>query len=146
VDAGSKQVDQAGMTMNEIVAAVKRVTDIMAEIAAASNEQSAGIEQVNQAIIQMDNVTQQNAALVEEAAAAAESMQEQVSNLYEAVGIFKVSGGKESSLRLAALNADEPAITHRVSVHSLPTTMTSHGKETKGIEAKEHIDREWQEF
>src|SRR5450756_2164860 len=75
VDAGSKQVDQAGATMNEIVTAVKRVTDIMAEIAAASDEQSAGIEQVNQAIMQMDDVTQQNAALVEEAAAAAESMQ-----------------------------------------------------------------------
>ncbi|MGB8409132.1 MAG: methyl-accepting chemotaxis protein, partial [Gallionella sp.] len=67
VHTGSKQVDQAGMTMNEIVTAVKRVTDIMSEISAATNEQSAGIEQVNHAIIQMDTVTQQNAALVEEA-------------------------------------------------------------------------------
>ena len=82
VDIGSRQVDQAGATMNEIVSAVKRVTDIMAEIAAASNEQSSGIEQVNQAIIQMDEVTQQNAALVEEAAAAAEAMQEQARALY----------------------------------------------------------------
>ena len=74
VDAGSKLVDQAGATMTEIVQAVKRVTDIMSEIAAASNEQSAGIEQVNNAITQMDDVTQQNAALVEEAAASAEAI------------------------------------------------------------------------
>jgi len=90
VDAGSKQVDQAGATMTEIVQAVKRVTDIMSEIAAASNEQSAGIEQVNQAIVQMDEVTQQNAALVEEAAASAEAMKEQARVLMEAVGIFKL--------------------------------------------------------
>ena len=90
VDAGSRQVDQAGETMNEIVTAVKHVTDIMAAISDASNEQSAGIEQVNQAIIQMDAVTQQNAALVEEAAAAAEAMQDQAHILMEAVSIFKL--------------------------------------------------------
>ena len=105
VDAGSKQVDQAGATMTEIVHAVKRVTDIMAEIAAASNEQSAGIEQVNQAITQMDDVTQQNAALVEEAAAAAEAMQEQAVALYEAVGVFRVIGGREAALRFSAKTA-----------------------------------------
>jgi methyl-accepting chemotaxis protein len=75
VDVGTQLVDQAGRTMEEVVTAVKRVTDIMAEISAASIEQSAGIEQVNQAISQMDDVTQQNAALVEQAAAAAESME-----------------------------------------------------------------------
>jgi methyl-accepting chemotaxis protein-1 (serine sensor receptor) len=107
VDAGSKQVDQAGATMTEIVHAVKRVTDIMAEIAAASNEQSAGIEQVNQAITQMDDVTQQNAALVEEAAAAAEAMQEQAIALYEAVGVFRVIGGREAALSFAAKTADQ---------------------------------------
>ena len=90
VEAGSKLVDQAGRTMDEIVASITRVTDIMSEITAASNEQSAGIEQVNQAIAQMDQVTQQNAALVEEAAAAAESMQEQAANLSEVVSIFKL--------------------------------------------------------
>ena len=90
VDTGTRQADQAGATMNEIVIAVKRVTDIMAEISAASDEQSAGIEQVNQAIVQMDNVTQQNAALVEEAAAAAESMQEQSNALDEAMSTFKL--------------------------------------------------------
>ncbi len=93
VDTGSQQVNQAGATMNEIVTAVRRVTDIMAEIAAASNEQSAGIEQVNQAITQMDEVTQQNAALVEEAAAAAESMQDQANALTGAVSVFKLEAG-----------------------------------------------------
>ncbi|MBI5910502.1 MAG: MCP four helix bundle domain-containing protein [Betaproteobacteria bacterium] len=90
VGAGTKLVDEAGKTMQEIVTSVKRVTDIMSEITAASQEQSAGIEQVNQAITQMDEVTQQNAALVEEAAAAAESMQEQAQNLEAAVAVFNV--------------------------------------------------------
>jgi len=90
VEAGSKLVDQAGRTMDEIVASITRVTDIMSEITAASNEQSAGIEQVNQAIALMDQVTQQNAALVEEAAAAAESMQEQAASLSEVVSVFKL--------------------------------------------------------
>ena len=76
--------------MSEIVTSVKRVTDIMGEIAAASQEQSAGIEQVNQAITQMDDVTQQNAALVEQAAAAAESLEEQANALTQAVSIFKL--------------------------------------------------------
>jgi len=90
VGAGTKLVDEAGKTMEEIVASVKRVTDIMSEITAASQEQSAGIEQVKQAITQMDQVTQQNAALVEEAAAAAESMQEQTQYLTQSVAAFNV--------------------------------------------------------
>jgi methyl-accepting chemotaxis protein len=94
VDVGSKQVDQAGETMNEIVQAVKRVTDIMAEIAAASIEQNSGIEQVNQAILQMDEVTQQNAALVEEAAAIAASVHDQTRKLTEAVEKFKIPGAE----------------------------------------------------
>ncbi|MBE0623147.1 MAG: CHASE3 domain-containing protein [Burkholderiales bacterium] len=88
VGAGTKLVDEAGKTMQEIVASVKRVTDIMSEITAASQEQSQGIEQVNQSITQMDEVTQQNAALVEEAAAAAEAVQEQAENLAQAVSVF----------------------------------------------------------
>jgi methyl-accepting chemotaxis protein-1 (serine sensor receptor) len=92
VESGSKLVDDAGATMQDIVGQVKRVTDIMAEITAASQEQSAGIEQVNQAIAQMDQVTQQNAALVEEAAAAAESMKDQAGSLAQTVTIFKVDG------------------------------------------------------
>ena len=83
-------VDQAGKTMDEIVTSVKRVTDIIADISAASQEQTAGIEQVNQAITQMDQVTQQNAALVEEASAAARSMEEQAQALSEAVATFRL--------------------------------------------------------
>ncbi|MYN39714.1 HAMP domain-containing protein [Duganella sp. FT109W] len=90
VEAGSVLVNQAGETMNEIVTSITRVTDIMSEITSASVEQSAGIEQVNTAIVQMDQVTQQNAALVEQAAAAAESMQEQAAKLSEVVSVFKL--------------------------------------------------------
>jgi methyl-accepting chemotaxis protein I, serine sensor receptor len=94
VGAGSQQVERAGATMQEIVASVKRVTDIMGEISAASEEQSSGIDQVNRAVSQMDEVTQQNAALVEEAAAAAGSLQEQAHRLAEAVAVFKINAGE----------------------------------------------------
>ncbi|MES2071544.1 MAG: methyl-accepting chemotaxis protein [Pseudomonadota bacterium] len=94
VDQGSKLVDEAGRTMTEIVTSVQHVADIMSEITAASQEQSSGIEQVNLAITQMDEMTQQNAALVEQAAAAAESMQEQAVALAEAVSVFKLAGGQ----------------------------------------------------
>ncbi|CAL61814.1 putative methyl-accepting chemotaxis protein I (MCP-I) (Serine chemoreceptor protein) Tsr-like [Herminiimonas arsenicoxydans] len=90
VGAGATLVDQAGSTMNEIVASIGQVTDIMGEITTASREQTAGIEQVNQAIGQMDRVTQQNAALVEEAAAAAGSLQEQACSLVQVVSVFKL--------------------------------------------------------
>ncbi|SBV36129.1 conserved hypothetical protein [uncultured Stenotrophomonas sp.] len=86
---GSQLVHQAGSTMGEIVTSVQRVTDIMAEISAASQEQSAGIEQVNQTVTQMDETTQQNAALVEEATAAARAMEEQANQLAEAVALFR---------------------------------------------------------
>jgi methyl-accepting chemotaxis protein len=94
VGAGSRLVEQAGQTMEEIVTSVKRVTDIMAEISAASAEQSSGIEQVNTAITQMDQTTQQNAALVEQAAAAAESMKTQAGELISTVGVFTLGGEK----------------------------------------------------
>jgi methyl-accepting chemotaxis protein len=99
VDAGSKLVEQAGATMDEVVSSVKRVTDIMGEITAASHEQSAGIEQVNQAISQMDQVTQQNAALVEQAAAAAESMQDRAKALADAVSVFKLDAAAAVRVR-----------------------------------------------
>jgi methyl-accepting chemotaxis protein len=90
VNAGSKLVEEAGNTINDVVRSVQRVTDIVGEISSASEEQSTGIEQVNQAIVQMDQVTQQNAALVEEASAAAQSMSQQAHGLREAVAFFKV--------------------------------------------------------
>lgn len=90
VENGTKLVSEAGRTMEEIVASIKNVADIMSEITAASQEQSSGIEQVNQAVTQMDEVTQQNAALVEEAAASAESLENQAKDLAGAISIFKV--------------------------------------------------------
>ncbi|MBD9368267.1 methyl-accepting chemotaxis protein [Xanthomonas sp. XNM01] len=89
VETGSALAQQAGATMGELVASVQRVTDIMAEISAASQEQAAGIEQVNQTITQMDETTQQNAALVEEATAAARAMEEQAAGLGQAISVFR---------------------------------------------------------
>ena len=92
VDAGSKLVDEAGRTMALVVESIQKVAAIMSEITSASHEQSAGISEVNQAVTQMDNITQQNAALVEQAAAAGESLQEQAQALIEAVAIFRLKG------------------------------------------------------
>jgi methyl-accepting chemotaxis protein len=104
VESGSKLVDTAGKTMEEIVHSVKRVTDIMAEISAASQEQRGGIEQVNNAVTQMDKVTQQNAALVEEAAAAAKSMEEQTSAMADMVGQFHLTEGFEQARPRSAMD------------------------------------------
>ncbi len=95
VERGTRLVGQAGVTMGEVVDSVRRVTDIMGEIASASQEQSAGIEQVNLSIIDMDGMTQQNAALVEQAAAAAQSLQDQASELAHVVSIFKLGEGEQ---------------------------------------------------
>ena len=91
VEDGSRLVTHSGQTLERIVIAVKRVSDIVGEIAAASHEQSAGIEQVNHAVIQMDQITQQNAALVEEAAAASQTMAEQVHGLNELLARYRVA-------------------------------------------------------
>jgi methyl-accepting chemotaxis protein len=90
VEQGSVLVDQAGVTMSEVVGAIKRVTDIMGEISAASTEQSAGVAQVGEAVTQMDQATQQNAALVEESAAAAESLKSQAQQLVQSVAVFQL--------------------------------------------------------
>jgi len=136
VDIGAKQVDQAGATMEEIVNAVKRVTDIMSEIAAASSEQITGIEQVNKAITQMDGVTQQNAALVEEASASAESMKEQALALSLAVRVFKldkVKGSTQTSLTRPAIAPSK-------------TSLASVRKERRLVKAREQKDGDWKEF
>ncbi len=93
VEQGTTLVDQAGVTMTEVVSSIKRVTDIMGEISAASSEQSQGVSQVGEAVGQMDQVTQQNAALVEESAAAAESLKAQAQQLVQAVAVFKLGQG-----------------------------------------------------
>ena len=96
VEQGTTLADKAGATMGEVVHSIKRVTDIMAEISAASAEQSSGVKQVGDAVSQMDQATQQNAALVEESAAAAESLKGQAQQLVQAVSIFKVAGATAS--------------------------------------------------
>jgi methyl-accepting chemotaxis protein len=113
VAAGSRLVGEAGTTIQEVVASVRRVTDIMAEISAASGEQSAGIDQVGAAIQQMDQATQQNAALVEQAAAATESMQEQARSLAEAVSVFKLDHAGGASPSRAPSRPQLALATHR---------------------------------
>jgi len=114
VGVGSKLVEQSGETLNEIVTSVKKVSDVVADIAAASHEQSSGIDQVNQAVVQMDEMTQQNAALVEEAAAASRSLEEQAQVLTQLMGFFKL--GDESKL---GFNRPVAHVTH--TAHTAPT-------------------------
>jgi methyl-accepting chemotaxis protein len=100
VDDGSRLVNEAGQTMGDIVASIQRVTDIMGEITSASQEQTMGIEQINMAITQMDEVTQQNAALVEQAAAASQSMQDQAAALAQVVDFFKTGESRGTAIML----------------------------------------------
>ena len=132
VDAGTKLVDQAGATMEQVVESIRRVTDIMAEITHASTEQTGGIEQVNAAIGQMDEATQQNAALVEEAAAAAGAMREQAAKLAEVVGVFKVEGRA-----VVAAQAPAPAPVKQLARAAKPVV-----KPSRATTAAE----EWEEF
>ena len=135
VAEGTSLADNAGKTMGEVVNSVKRVTDIMAEISAASVEQTSGIEQVNQAITQMDDVTQQNAALVEEAAAASESLEEQAQQLSGLIGTFRLSGDRAASAM--AQNVKRPV--HRTSA---PTRSVA-----KALPKTVKVDDdEWKEF
>ena len=98
VEQGTAQVDEAGATMTEVVGAIRRVTDLMSQISAASSEQSLGVSQVGEAVTHMDQVTQQNAALVEEMAAAADSLKMQAQDLVAGVNVFKL-GALESAAR-----------------------------------------------
>jgi methyl-accepting chemotaxis protein len=144
VDVGTKLVDDAGKAMQEIVSAVKRVTDIMAEISAASNEQSDGIEQVNRAITQMDEVTQQNAALVEEAAAAAESMEEEAQNLTRSVSVFKLSGASQNRSIPTQVALSKPVTIRSPSTTKKPASSLK-PKTLPGKSAGKDGD-EWEEF
>ena len=137
VDAGTKLVDQAGATMEQVVESIRRVTDIMAEITHASTEQTSGIEQVNAAIGQMDEATQQNAALVEEAAAAAGAMREQAAKLAEVVGVFKVEGRA-----VVVAQAPAPAPVKQLARAAKPKAATPVVKPSRATTAAE----EWEEF
>lgn len=110
VAQGSRLVDQAGSTMTEVVESVKRVSDIISEITAAGLEQSAGIAQINDAVTEMDTLTQQNAALVEEAAAAAASLQEQAEHLSDVVSVFRLQAGGGATVAPAPVSAAARAV------------------------------------
>jgi len=118
IRTGSTLVDEAGRTMSDVIGAVQRVTDIMGEIAAASEEQSGGIDQVARAVAQMDEVTQQNAALVEEAAAAAQSLDEQAARLRETASVFRIdddaAGPVDAAVRQAPRAVAAPAVVQAV--------------------------------
>ncbi|GAB3547716.1 methyl-accepting chemotaxis protein [Noviherbaspirillum agri] len=157
VEVGAKLVDQAGATMDEVVTSVRHVSDIISEIAAASHEQTAGIEQINQAIVQMDNATQQNAALVEQAAAAASSLQDQAHKLSSAVNVFKLASGSPlpgantSRLPLArsqpVVARTTPAAPATPTAPTLPARRTSMGKAALPPAMKAGTDQaEWEEF
>jgi methyl-accepting chemotaxis protein len=143
VSSGSALVARAGTTMEEIVDSVRRVTDIMSEITAASREQSTGIGQVNDAVAQMDQVTQQNAALVEEAAAAANSMQEQARNLANVVTAFNI-GGEASSARLAPVSARKSGVDSLKAAPARPQLPSPN--RTKAASASKTANDDWAQF
>ncbi|WP_164275400.1 methyl-accepting chemotaxis protein [Stenotrophomonas sp. B1-1] len=142
VNEGSALVHQAGATMGEIVASVQRVTDIMAEISAASQEQSAGIEQVNQTVVQMDETTQQNAALVEEATAAARAMEDQAAQLGEAVARFRLATPGLSS---APVRVTAPAVSAPRKAVSAPVVAAPRARKAAPQPALAG-EGDWQEF
>jgi methyl-accepting chemotaxis protein len=134
VEEGVQLANQSGEALGEIVTAVKKVNDIIAEIAAAGQEQSAGINQVNKAVSQMDEMTQQNASMVEETAAASESLSRQAQNLKRQIAFFKLE-----QQPVPQLNKDKPKMTNRSHSPTQPTssTTTPHTR---------HSDNEWEEF
>jgi methyl-accepting chemotaxis protein len=105
VEAGNHLADEAGAAMNEILSSVQSITRIMSEIASASAEQGSGIEQVNQAVLQMDDMTQQNAALVEQTAAASATLSSQASSLLESMSVFKLGNERAPAARVGAPRA-----------------------------------------
>ena len=154
VEIGTKLVGQAGVTIDQVVSSVKHVTDIIAEISAASQEQSVGIEHVNHAIIEMDGVTQQNAALVEQAAAAAQSLQDQASELAKVVSVFKLHVGERAqqiaapvSTPAAPVRRVEPVVAIKpkgraTQIKSLPAAKAA----PKKAAAANNSADEWEEF
>jgi methyl-accepting chemotaxis protein len=153
VDAGTRLVDAAGKTMNEIVDSVKGVTDLIAEIAAASQEQSTGIEQVNLAVTQMEQVVQQNASLVEEATAATESMKEQAGSLMQTVSRFKLGG--EQPMAYEGVRSSEPRAASRIAAHRAPRPRAERPAPLRGAtvtalgapqQAANQGNGEWQEY
>ncbi|WP_296045984.1 methyl-accepting chemotaxis protein [uncultured Alteromonas sp.] len=140
VESGNSLVNQSGDTMREIVTAIQRVNDIMSEIASASAEQASGIDEINKAVVQMDEMTQQNAALVEEAAAAAESMSSQASQLISRVNFFEL--GQEASIESAPVIRSAPPTQSKPKVSA--KAMAARSQQLSA--AKPDDDDEWESF
>jgi PAS domain S-box-containing protein len=138
---GTKLVENAGTTMDDVVTSVKRVADIISEISAASQEQTTGIDQVNQAVTSMDEATQQNAALVEEAAAAAESLVEQANQLSDVVNIFKLENRNNVSTKSHASVG-----TVVKAPRQMPSKVNVVKERTKALKTGTHDVDEWEEF
>lgn len=139
VDLGAKLVDGAGSTMKAIVTSINSVTDIMGEITAASQEQTSGIEQVNKAIFQMDQATQQNAALVEESSAAASSLEEQAQQLAQVVSVFKLNHSTSPVQTLV-----RPSLSQKAS--NAPSKIKQTAKPAKRLEGNSAAGSDWEEF
>src|SRR5450830_143597 len=153
VDAGSQLVEQAGNTMTEVVSSVRRVTDIVGEISAASQEQSSGIAEIGRAITQMDEATQQNAALVEQAAAAAQSLQDQAAHLAEVVAEFKledraVAPVGRATKRTVDITPSSPAIKAKPAVKKEVAKIAAAkpAGESKAMKAGSDENGSWEEF
>jgi methyl-accepting chemotaxis protein I, serine sensor receptor len=146
VQTGTTLVDEAGRTMTEVIGAVQRVTDIMGEIAAASEEQSSGIEQISRAVSQMDEVTQQNAALVEEAAAAAQSLEDQAAKLRQAVAVFQIAQAVDHAPVLARREPVRVAAKAPASVTPKRTSAPVAKPAAKPVAAPVSAGGDWETF
>ncbi|MCV6638505.1 methyl-accepting chemotaxis protein [Candidatus Albibeggiatoa sp. nov. NOAA] len=141
VDEGTKLVNKSGQTLEEIVISVKKVSDIISEISAASQEQSSGIHQVNKAVTQMDEMTQQNAAMVEEAASASESMAEQALILREQTDFFKINHDLYNEI----LEHEENNLLHQMNHHTMQTRPSSQPPSHPHT-GHSHHDDDWEDF
>ena len=149
VEQGGKLVQQAGAAMTEVVDTVRSVTDIVSEISAASAEQSTGIDEINRAITQMDEVTQQNAALVEEAAAASQSLQEQAGNLASVVGAFKLAHDQASAAQHSTPVRQAPAAKPPAARKAAPLKLVTRrdpGPASSKASASAGAGGDWEEF
>jgi methyl-accepting chemotaxis protein len=144
VESGSQLVNQAGASMAEIVSQVKRVTDLVGEISNASQEQSSGIGQVNEAITQMDHATQQNAALVEQSAAAAQSLKDQAARLSQAVSVFRLADQPSTRAPAPQLPKSKPASAPKPAKAARPALPVTSPRVASA--ATETAGAEWQEF
>ncbi|MGO9331527.1 MAG: methyl-accepting chemotaxis protein, partial [Steroidobacteraceae bacterium] len=158
VTEGTKLVDESGRVLAEIVTGVKKVTDVVAEIAASSREQAAGIEQVNQAVTSMDGATQQNAALVEQATAAAQALTEQASNLMQLIDRYQIGSesGAPAAQSIAPATRPKGSVLERRtpnrpwSANAKPSAAGARGAMAAASAPRKaaaaHADQEWTDF